>query len=107
VQQLLQGNDLDALVITPGANLHYLTGYHGDPDTERITALVVTADGARLLAPVLEEPLARESVDAGSQLPITASGAMGGDSLEGTIGNGGCTLDLTNSNGNIDISKAQ
>ena len=42
-----------------------------------------------------------------SQLPITASGAMGGDSLEGTIGNGGCTLDLTNSNGNIDISKAQ
>ena len=72
MQQLLQGNDLDALVITPGANLHYLTGYHGDPDTERITALVVTADGARLLAPVLEEPLARESVDAGSQLPITA-----------------------------------
>ena len=42
-----------------------------------------------------------------SQLPITASGAMGGDSLEGTIGNGGCALDLTNSNGNIDISKAQ
>jgi hypothetical protein len=42
-----------------------------------------------------------------SQLPITASGAMGGDSLEGTIGNGGCALDLTNSNGNIDISRAQ
>src|SRR5262249_22257457 len=42
-----------------------------------------------------------------SQLPITASGTMGGDSLEGTIGNGGCTLDLTNSNGNIDISKGQ
>jgi hypothetical protein len=40
-----------------------------------------------------------------SELPITASGAMGGDSLEGTIGNGGCTLDLTNSNGNIDIAK--
>jgi DUF4097 and DUF4098 domain-containing protein YvlB len=42
-----------------------------------------------------------------SQMPITASGAMGGDSLEGTIGNGGCLLELTNSNGNIDISKAQ
>jgi len=40
-----------------------------------------------------------------SQLPITASGTMGGDSLEGTIGNGGCTLDLTNSNGNIDIAR--
>ncbi len=72
VQQLLRANELDALVITPGANLQYLTGYHGDPETERITCLVVTADGARLLAPVLEEPLARESVGGGSQLPITA-----------------------------------
>ena len=70
VQRLLRAHDLDALVITPGANLRYLTGYHGDPDTERITCLVVAADGARLLAPLLEEPLARESV--GSGVPIVA-----------------------------------
>ena len=42
-----------------------------------------------------------------SELPITASGMIGGDSLNGTIGNGACVLDLTNSNGNIEISRAQ
>ena len=40
-----------------------------------------------------------------SELPITTSGQMGGDSLNGKIGNGGCTLSLTNSNGNIEIMK--
>jgi hypothetical protein len=42
-----------------------------------------------------------------TELPVTATGTMGGDSLNGTIGNGACTLDLTNSNGNIEISRAQ
>ena len=40
-----------------------------------------------------------------SELPITTSGQLGGDSLNGKIGNGGCTLSLTNSNGNIEILK--
>ncbi|MGB2627693.1 MAG: hypothetical protein WAK20_12970 [Candidatus Acidiferrum sp.] len=40
-----------------------------------------------------------------SELPITSSGQMGGDSLSGKIGNGGCTLSLTNANGNIEILK--
>jgi hypothetical protein len=40
-----------------------------------------------------------------SELPVTATGTIGGDSLNGKIGNGGCTLSLTNSNGNIEISK--
>jgi hypothetical protein len=40
-----------------------------------------------------------------SELPITSSGQMGGDSLNGKIGNGGCTLSLTNANGNIEILK--
>jgi DUF4097 and DUF4098 domain-containing protein YvlB len=40
-----------------------------------------------------------------SELPITTSGPLGGDSMNGKIGNGGCTLSLTNSNGNIDILK--
>lgn len=40
-----------------------------------------------------------------SELPVTSSGVLGGDSLSGKIGNGGCTLSLTNSNGNIEILK--
>jgi hypothetical protein len=40
-----------------------------------------------------------------SELPITTTGQMGGDSLNGTIENGGCALSLTNSNGNIEILK--
>jgi DUF4097 and DUF4098 domain-containing protein YvlB len=41
-----------------------------------------------------------------TELPVTATGTMGSDSLNGTIGNGACSLDLTNSNGNIEISRA-
>lgn len=40
-----------------------------------------------------------------SDLPVTATGTLGGDSLNGKIGNGGCTLSLTNANGNIEILK--
>jgi len=42
-----------------------------------------------------------------TELPITATGTMGGDSLNGTIGDGACTLGLNNSNGNIEIGRAQ
>jgi DUF4097 and DUF4098 domain-containing protein YvlB len=41
-----------------------------------------------------------------SELPITASGSIGGDSLGGRIGAGGCVVSLTGSNGSIDILKA-
>lgn len=41
-----------------------------------------------------------------TELPITATGTMGGDSLTGVIGNGACSLGLTNSNGNIEITRA-
>jgi len=40
-----------------------------------------------------------------SELPITTVGQVGGDSLTGKIGNGACTLSLTNTNGNIEILK--
>jgi hypothetical protein len=40
-----------------------------------------------------------------SDLPITATGEVGGNSLTGKIGNGACTLSLTNSNGSIEIQK--
>lgn len=39
------------------------------------------------------------------ELPITATGTMGSDVLNGTIGNGACTLDLANTNGGIEIAK--
>jgi hypothetical protein len=41
-----------------------------------------------------------------SDVPVTASGSIGGDSLNGTIGAGGCRLQLTDSNGTIEIVKA-
>jgi len=37
-------------------------------------------------------------------LPVTSSGEISGESLNGTIGGGGgCTLTLSNSNSGIDI----
>jgi hypothetical protein len=41
-----------------------------------------------------------------SDLPVTSTGSIDGDSLNGTIGNGGCQLRLTGANGNIEIAKA-
>jgi hypothetical protein len=40
-----------------------------------------------------------------SELPVTVSGTIGNDSLSGKIGNGGCELRLTDSNGGIEILK--
>jgi hypothetical protein len=40
-----------------------------------------------------------------SELPVTSTGVLSGDSLNGKIGNGACALSLTNSNGNIEILK--
>lgn len=41
-----------------------------------------------------------------TDLPITATGSVGPDSLNGTIGSGGCQLQLTDANGSIEINKA-
>jgi hypothetical protein len=41
-----------------------------------------------------------------SELPVTATGNIGGDYLTGMIGAGGCQLQLTDSNGSIEIAKA-
>lgn len=54
VQSALQSADVDALLVTPGADLRYLTGYDA-PRLERLTALVVPAAGDPvLLVPALE-----------------------------------------------------
>jgi hypothetical protein len=42
-----------------------------------------------------------------TDLPITATDGIGPESLNGTIGSGGCQLQLTNANGSIEINKAQ
>ena len=45
----------DALLVTPGADLRYLTGYDALP-LERLTCLVLPAGGASyLVVPALEE----------------------------------------------------
>lgn len=63
--------DLDALLLTPGSELRYLTGYHAHA-TERLTCLIVPASGpAILLVPELEEPAARAS-GAGEHAQIRA-----------------------------------
>jgi Xaa-Pro aminopeptidase len=52
---------LDALLLTPGADLRYLTGYDAVP-LERLTCLVVPADGDPVLVvPLLERPAALAS----------------------------------------------
>jgi Xaa-Pro aminopeptidase len=49
---------VDALLVGPGADLRYLTGYHALP-LERLTLLVAKADGAStLFVPELERPRA-------------------------------------------------
>ncbi|OUZ08252.1 peptidase M24 family protein [Aeromicrobium sp. PE09-221] len=66
-QALLSDRGVDALLVTPGADLRYLTGYHALP-LERLTCLVLPARGeASLVVPHLERPAA---VAAGVTLPI-------------------------------------
>jgi Xaa-Pro aminopeptidase len=54
--------DIDALLITPSPDYAYLLGYRA-PAMERLTCLVVPADGTpTLVLPRLEEPLARNEL---------------------------------------------
>jgi Xaa-Pro aminopeptidase len=54
--------DLDALLITPSPDYAYLLGYHA-PELERLTCLIVRADGVpALIVPRLEAPLARHEL---------------------------------------------
>lgn len=59
----LAGHGFDAMVITPGSDLFYLTGYAALP-LERLTCLVLPRDGApTLVVPTLERPAAEEALD--------------------------------------------
>jgi Xaa-Pro aminopeptidase len=62
---------LDALLVTPGADLRYLTGYQALP-LERLTCLVVPAIGDPfLVVPALEKPAAQASPAGGLGIDIT------------------------------------
>ena len=66
--------ELGALLITPGADLRYLTGYDAMP-LERLTCLVVPAGGDPVLVvPQLEQPAAEASPAGGLGLDIRAWG---------------------------------
>jgi len=60
----------DALLVTPGADLRYLTGYDALP-LERLTCLVLPASGEPcVVVPALEEPAAQASAISGLGLQI-------------------------------------
>ena len=60
-QQGTAAAGLDAILVTPGADLRYLTGYSAMP-LERLTCLVVLASGRpTLVVPKLERPAAEAS----------------------------------------------
>ena len=66
-RQQAAAQGIDALLITPGADLRYLTGYHALP-LERLTCLVLPVDGEpTLVVPGLERAAAEA---AGVTLPI-------------------------------------
>jgi Xaa-Pro aminopeptidase len=60
-QQRAALTGVDALLVSPGADLRYLTGYDAPP-LERLTALVIPVDGEpTLVVPQLERPAALAS----------------------------------------------
>ncbi len=71
LQEAAAANGIDAVVVTPGADLRYLTGYDAKP-LERLTALVLPAVGDPLLVvPELERSAA---LAAGVELELAAWG---------------------------------
>ncbi len=73
-QAALAASGLDGLVVAPGSDLRYLTGYDALP-MERLTALVVPAEGApALVVPVLEAAEAGRSPAALAGMEIVTHG---------------------------------
>src|SRR5919199_236866 len=69
-QEAAAAAGIDALLLTPGADLRYLTGYQALP-LERLTCLVLPARGAPvLIVPLLERPAAQASPAGGLGIEI-------------------------------------
>src|SRR5919205_2189105 len=75
-QEAMASAGVDALVVTPGADLRYLTGYAAMP-LERLTALILpAASDPVLLVPELEAPEAERSPAALAGMTIQAHGEL-------------------------------
>jgi Xaa-Pro aminopeptidase len=60
VAQALGANNIDALLLTPGASMQYLSGFEHGHAAERLLAMVVKRDGsASWIVPVMNEPQLR------------------------------------------------
>jgi Xaa-Pro aminopeptidase len=81
---------VDALIVTPSADLEYLVGYEA-PLLERLTALVLRPDAAPVLVvPTLERPRAEASSAGGLvELAVWADGQDPFDVVRGVIHGGG------------------
>ena len=65
---LLRANDMDALLIEPGASLIYFTGVRWGR-SERLTAAVLTREGeVAIVTPFFEEPSVRESLGVAAEV---------------------------------------
>ena len=85
VEAQARANGTDAILIGPGANLEYLTGYRGSITTERLTCLVLVPGREPLMfAPLLEQPLVEWALQDGADLSVV-TWADGDDWLDGLI----------------------
>ena len=89
VQDAMAAADVSGLVVTPGSDLRYLTGYDAKP-LERLTALVLPREGdPRLVVPALEVAEAERSPAALAGMAVVTHGetddayAVAVDGLEG------------------------
>ncbi len=98
-QDLARAQGVDALLVSPGADLRYLTGYDAKP-LERLTCLVLPADGDPVLVvPALEQPAAMASPVGASGISVVAwqetddPYALVGSLLPAAAGGGTLALD--------------
>src|SRR5688572_1606579 len=69
VTRLMGEQGIDALILTPGANLFYLTGFEHGHAYERLLALVIRADGsARWILPTMNVEQVRPHLTEGQAL---------------------------------------
>src|SRR5918993_1475583 len=67
--RLLGQQEIDALILTPGANLFYLTGFEHGHAYERLLALVVRTDGSsRWILPTMNVEQVRAHLAQGQAL---------------------------------------
>src|SRR5882724_12013234 len=66
---VMKSAGVDALLLTPGADLFYLTGFEHGHAGERLLALVLRRDGsAQWIAPAMNVPQVEERAQAGEMV---------------------------------------